>query len=217
MADAPPSTGIKRRILAALQPTGFSGPYWLLRFSPLRTDGWLRSVRTNRSVDANGRPMPWITYPAIDFLSPRLNRTLSAFEWGSGGSTQWLAERVRIVDSCEHDPAWFERVRAGLPANCTLVHRPLEDGNRYAEAIGETGHAYDLVVIDGRQRVECSTACLTRLSPGGVVVWDNTDREEYAAGLRALAGQGFHRVDFWGLAPMLVYTVLFRPGNCLGI
>ena len=31
--------------------------------------GWLRSWWHGRPLDASGEPIPWITYPAIEFLS----------------------------------------------------------------------------------------------------------------------------------------------------
>lgn len=209
------------RILEAFRPTGLTGAYWLVRFSPMRADGWLRSVRRRACVDAHGQPIPWFTYPAIDFLAARLRPKLSVFEWGSGASTRWFAQRTGRVDSCEHDPVWYEQTRNGLPPGATIRLLPLGADERYQHAIREAGLAYDLVVIDGRRRVACARACLPCLAPGGVVVWDNTDRPAYAAGLAHLQQAGFHRVDFWGMAPMLVEksctSVLFRPGNCLGI
>jgi hypothetical protein len=212
---------LRDRILEALRPTGLTGIYWLARFSPLRQDGWLRSIRQSDSIDASGAPVPWITYPAIDFLASRLRRGQTVFEWGSGASTRWFAGRTGHVDSCEHDATWYERVKAGLPTGASIRLRLLADGERYTQAIRETDMAYDIVLIDGRRRSACAQACLASLAPGGVVVWDNTDRAEYTQGLELLRDAGFHRVDFWGMAPMLVEksctSVLFRQDNCLGV
>jgi hypothetical protein len=62
---------------------------------------------------------------------------------------------------------------------------------------------------------------MAALSPGGVVVFDNTDRQYYEPGLRALAEKGFRRVEFSGLAPMIDYksetSVFYRSHNCLGL
>lgn len=37
--------------------------------------------------------VPWINYPAMDFLAGLLGRDDIVFEWGMGGSTIWFAER----------------------------------------------------------------------------------------------------------------------------
>jgi hypothetical protein len=62
---------------------------------------------------------------------------------------------------------------------------------------------------------------MAALRPGGVIVYDNTDRSEYAEGLRALAEAGFRQVEFVGLAPMVDFksetSIFFRIENCLGI
>src|SRR5437762_2857857 len=106
-----------RRVLEAL---GLYVHYSLATRGPLKDDGWLRSFREERCVDAEGRPLPWLTYPAIEFLAARVRPEMRVFEYGSGQSTLWWAARVRQVISCEHDPAWAERLRDQLPANVTL-------------------------------------------------------------------------------------------------
>ena len=44
-----------------------------------------------------------------------------------------------------------------------------------------------------------------QVAPGGLVVFDNADRPEYAAGYEALQRAGFVRLDFWGLGPINPY------------
>jgi hypothetical protein len=80
---------------------------------------------------------------------------------------------------------------------------------------------FDIVVIDGRDRVNCAIQSVVALSPQGVFVWDNTDRPEYAPGLLALQAQGFLRIELVGLSPGATVktetSILYRPGNCLGL
>lgn len=42
------------------------------------------------------------------------------------------------------------------------------------------------------------------VTPGGFVLFDNSDRWQYNAGYRALAAQGFHRLDYYGPGPVNV-------------
>ncbi len=61
--------------------------------------GWLRALRDGRPIDANGQPLPWLTYPCIDFLRSLDLRDKSVFEWGCGHSTLFFAERANRVVS----------------------------------------------------------------------------------------------------------------------
>ena len=57
-----------------------------------------------RAVDKKGDPIPWYTYPAIDFLLLRDYRDKNILEFGSGQSTLWWAARAKFVLSLEEDP-----------------------------------------------------------------------------------------------------------------
>ena len=207
-----------RRVLEAV---GLYPGWTVLRRGPLKDDGWNRSLAAGVPVDAGGRPLPWINYPAIDFLARRVRSDMSVFEYGCGHSTLWWAERVREVVACDHDLAWIERIRPRTPPNVTLRHVALEYGGDYCRVVAERPGRFDVVVIDGRDRVNCARHALTGLAPGGVIVWDNTDREEYRPGFEALAAAGFRRVEFMGLAPTLneklETSVFYRDGNVFGL
>jgi hypothetical protein len=213
-----PFKAAARRVLQAL---GLYVFYSLGTSGPLRDDGWLRSYREGVPVDAEGRPLPWITYPAIEFLAPRLRGDLRVFEYGCGHSTLWWAARVREVVACEHDEAWAARIRTRAPANVTLLHVPLEYGGEYSRVVARQGRRFDIVVVDGRDRVHCAESAPQGLTEGGVILWDNTDREEYREGLAFLEAAGFRRIPFVGLAPGINLktetSVFYRDRNCLGL
>lgn len=186
----------------------------------LRQQGWFDSVRRGGAVDAEGAPTPWFTYPALHFLAERVHPSWHVFEYGAGHSTLWWAARVSAVVSVENDHGWYERMRRRAPMNVELMRLPVEDGS-YAAAIDAWPARFDVVVIDGRDRVACARHTLEALTPDGVVVWDNADRAEYAEGYRVLTDAGFRRLDFWGLGPVngdaWCTAVFYRPRNCLGL
>ena len=186
----------------------------------LAAAGWPRSARLGEPVDARGMPIPWMTYPAVAFLEPRLKSSFRVFEYGSGNSTFWWAARVARVDSCEHDSAWIARLQQRLPGNVRLRHVPLENG-QYGTAVIEARGPFDLVVIDGRDRVNCAQNSVSVLGTHGVIVWDDTYRQEYEPGYESLRQAGFRRLDFHGLAPIMPNTsctsIFYRDENCLGI
>ena len=71
---------------------------------------------------------PWLTSEAIAFLERWLEPDAVGFEWGSGRSTVWFAQRVRQLISIEHDPHWYEEVtrrldEKGLEAKSVLPPR----------------------------------------------------------------------------------------------
>lgn len=194
--------------------------YELRRKGWLRDVGWFESFRTGAPVDAGGRPVPWLTYPAIAFLEGRVHPHFKVFEFGAGNSTMWWSERVTEVVSCEHDPEWYEQIRSRSPKNSRIELRSLKDGS-YVSFIDEFPARFDVVVIDGRERNECARRCLPALNASGVILWDNTDRARYAEGLAFLAEMGFRRIDFPGLTPGSIEnaqtSILYRSDNCLGI
>lgn len=53
---------------------------------------------------------PWLVFTSIKFLRNYLQKDMIVFEYGSGGSTEFLRKRVRLVISIEHDKEWYEKV-----------------------------------------------------------------------------------------------------------
>jgi hypothetical protein len=187
----------------------------------LQATGWIESHRARSSIDRDGAPIPWYRYSAIEFLAERVQSDHAVFEFGGGNSTLWGAVRSKSVITVEHEPEWAARVRAGAPDNVTLHDVPLEADGEYCRTPGRTGASFDVVVIDGRDRVNCARHCLEALADGGVVVWDDSQRRRYRPGLELLAEHGFRRLRFTGLSPIAANdgetSVLYRPANCLGI
>lgn len=187
----------------------------------VRESGWFRTFREKRSVDEAGNPIPWFTYPAIEFISRRVRPDMKVFEYGSGASTLWWAQRVDAVVACEHDELWYRRVAELVPDNVRLRHIPLAYDGGYCRAVAEYRGEFDVVALDGRDRVNCAIHALEALKPDGVIIWDNSDRPEYQPGYDLLFSKGFRRIEFAGLAPIdTVHTetsIFYRPDNCLGI
>lgn len=58
--------------------------------------------------------VPWITFSAIKFLEQTLTKEMVVYEFGSGGSTLFLAKKVKQVYSVEHDPKWLQTVSVAI-------------------------------------------------------------------------------------------------------
>lgn len=212
---------LRKMASKALQIMGLHSLYRLKNEGSLVSTGWLRSMKERAPVDFEGNPVPWITYPAISFLQNRIRPDMSVFEYGSGNSTLWWASKVTKVVACEHDPAWFERVKAVIPSNVELSFVDLEYDGEYCRKITEFKDTFDIVIIDGRDRERCAKNCLPALKGSGVIVWDNTDREAYARGQAFLRSKGYRQIDFDGMTPLVTFTsrtsIFYRDSNCLGI
>jgi predicted O-methyltransferase YrrM len=57
---------------------------------------------------------PWMCFPAVERLDTVLTAGSKVFEYGSGGSTIYFAQRAAEVVSVEHDRSWHRRVQAEL-------------------------------------------------------------------------------------------------------
>jgi hypothetical protein len=210
-----------RQLATKMRLASFGGLIQLYHESALRDLGWFRSFSERRPTDREGRPLPFMSYGAIDFLNRTVRSEFNVFEFGSGYSTLWWASRARRVVSCEHDQAWYQQMSELVPNNVKLLYREHDDSGSYAQSIVDEGEFFDVVVIDGRERLACADASLPFLSVGGVLVWDDTDRERYKSGILSLRESGFRQIDFVGIGPMLTAmkctSIFYRSANLLGI
>jgi predicted O-methyltransferase YrrM len=178
---------------------------------------------------------PWLPYMVTTFLDGYLQPDMQAFEWGSGDSTSWLAERVKRLVSVEHNPEWYARlpdldnvekllvepepelVREDIADPLAYYSRSLGDVNlkQYATAI-RLYELFDLVLVDGRARPSCLLHAHPHVKPGGVLVLDNSDRPYYLEHTVHLF-ESWDRMDVLGHGPKLSYqwkaTAWRRPNE----
>ena len=159
-----------------------------------------RSVTEKASVDADGNPVPWITYPAIMFFEQLDLRSWRIFEYGSGNSTLYWASRVQEIASVESSRDYYESLLPTLPPNASLSFAA---GKEYAQS-SRAGAPYDMIVIDGRWRFDSSTEALKNISKDGVIVLDNSER--FPIVCKNITDAGFIQVDFSGYGPINWFT-----------
>jgi len=79
---------------------------------------WVISLKRDQSPLKDNRP--WITFKSLEwletFLSSNCKKTI-IFEYGSGGSTIFLARRIKKLISVEHDKKWYRLVSKALMEN----------------------------------------------------------------------------------------------------
>ncbi|MHA7969600.1 class I SAM-dependent methyltransferase [Rhizobium sp. CAU 1783] len=169
--------------------------------------------------------LPWISWPAIDFLKTFLTRDMSVFEYGSGGSTVFFSRRARDVTAVEHQPEWHAFfARNANPANavvrlrCVNIGRPENaELDRYVEALDRR---YDVILVDGLDdvagaagaplRPRCFAHAARHVRSGGVVILDDAWRYDHLVldqgaalkGRQSFVGPGPGR---WGITRTDVY------------
>ncbi|MGN0395729.1 MAG: hypothetical protein ACI4EF_10215 [Coprococcus sp.] len=173
-------------------------------------------------LDENNEVNPWLSKPFIDFIRPRLNKNMSVFEWGCGNSTLFWSHNVERVTAIEYNPKWIDKMKNVIGSNAEIRYYPLEYDGSYCRAINETNKQYDIVLIDGRDRVRCARNCVKNLKREGVIIWDNSQREYYQEGFIFLKEQGFKSLNFSGLFHGVPFreeetTLFYRPDNILEI
>lgn len=197
--------------------------YVMLRRRFLKDSGWVASMKASLPVDAEGEPIAWYTYAALQFLEPRIRPDMDVFEYGAGHSTLWWAKRAGSVSAVESEQKWVELLLPRLPDNARVDFCPLDFDGHYSRHAATLGVSFDIIVIDGLDRNNCAVRGLPVLKENGVIVWDNSDWSDYfQEGFHFLQAKGFSRLDFGGLGPLNGYgwttSVFYRKGNnCLGL
>lgn len=187
----------------------------------LKEIGWINSFKCHMPIDIDSNPLPWVTYGFMDFISDRLNTTMDIFEFGSGNSTLWYASKVNTVTSVEHDNIWFEKIKEIMPRNVNINYEKLLYNGEYSRFTNALDRKFDIVIVDGRDRVNCIKNAINTIKENGVIVLDDSERQQYKKGIDFLLNKDFKKIDFWGISPGLFYrkntTVFYKNNNCLGI
>ncbi|TDK51426.1 class I SAM-dependent methyltransferase [Algoriphagus formosus] len=158
------------------------------------------------------RQLPWINHFACERLRELIKPGMNILEFGLGGSTLFFRNLGASVYSIEHDDEWFQTVKKELENDKMVslhLYKPeidqpeIEDKYRSVHGLFSEGmswkayahaadnlpnEAFDLILIDGRARPECLRNSISKLKPGGMLVFDNSERESYQQAMDDLMG-----------------------------
>jgi len=187
----------------------------------LKDIGWFSAFDSLSPVDQHGNPIPWVTYSFIDFIKARIKKEHAVFEFGSGNSTYFYARYAGKVISVEHDESWFKKIIAAKPENSEMIFCELKPDGDYCRMPLQLKQQFDLVIIDGRDRVNCCKQAINALTPTGIIVLDDSERDFYNEASMFLKQNGFKQLSFSGISPGLFYnkatSVFYKANNCLDI
>lgn len=192
--------------------------------SYLSQAGWHASIKAGKAITPTGAPLPWYTYPTIDFLRPHLQqngKNWTVFEYGSGQSTHYWAEHCKHVHALEHDANWRAHLTPTLPANVNLLSADARDKQAYAETISTPNQKFDIIIIDAKNRNTCAKIVPNHLTPDGIIIWDDSERVSNKQGLKFLLKNDFKALHFIGLGPLHAQpsrtTIFYRAKNIFNI
>lgn len=164
--------------------------------------GQSKSIKLKMSVDAAGSPIPWYTYPAIEYLSQLDMTEKNIFEFGSGNSSIFWASRAKKIVTIEDNKEWFDICDRRRPENLDLIL--LIDKTEYISYITKLNRLFDVIIIDGKHRAECAANAWNFLKDDGMIILDNADW--YPKTAEFLRRLDLIEIDFSGFGPINNYT-----------
>ena len=164
--------------------------------------GQYRTMKLWDCVDSNDDPIPWYSYPAIEYIKQLDLSDKSIFEYGSGNSTMFWASRCKKLVSVEDNREWFDKIKAKIPA--TVEYNLFEQKEDYIESIRKFSNEFDVIIIDGSHRYDCAVEALKKLRNDGFIILDNSDWKELTSKL--LRDADLIEVDMSGFGPINGYT-----------
>ena len=191
----------RRKIAAYVKTVGAGRALWVLDTVEGK-HGHALSFTEQKSVNKNSEPIPWYSYPSIEYLSNLDFRQKTIFEYGSGNSSAFWAQRCRQIVSVEDNEEWYKIVSAKLAPNQTLLL--VQEREAYVAAVSQSEGRSDVIIVDGSHRFACAEAAAKALPPGGMIILDNSDWHPKTAAL--LRGSGLIQVDFTGFNPINYYV-----------
>jgi hypothetical protein len=181
--------------------------------------GYFLSCFKVAAVDKTGAPIPWYTYPCIEFLKHRDYKNKTVLEFGAGQSTLWWSKKSHKVFSLEGDSAWYEKIKKEMPENADLHLVSMESRESNEKEVEEClkQHAdsfYDIIIIDGLYRESMISIAVKHLKEDGILICDNAEGYGF---YDTLKHSDLQRVDFFGNSPGLVLphctSIYFRPSS----
>lgn len=174
---------------------------------------WIRKIITSLFYFRGYRILypekPMYAPKAVRFIEDKLNDIHRVFEFGSGISSIWYAERIEEYTVVEHDQSWYNQVTSMLndkkltnvkvlftptdesganfnwekewPYYSILKHAP--DNPEYRHYISQIDQFpdkyFDCIIIDGRERLGCLVHSMSKLAEDGMIIFDDSAMDKF--------------------------------------
>jgi 16S rRNA G966 N2-methylase RsmD len=171
----------------------------------------MNSIYTHLLVNENNEPIPWFTYPSIQYLDQLDLSEKTIFEWGSGNSSLYFSRLCKNIISVENNFEWFNHVNNNKKNNQEVFYTKNKD--EYISHIHKF-QKFDIIVIDGDYRHDCSLESIKCLKDNGLIIFDNSNW--YVESCDFLRNNNLIQVDMHGMGPINDYgwttTLFFKRG-----
>lgn len=167
--------------------------------------GW-KDVQFDRLQISGPKRIPWFVYGATDYLEHTTRTEAKILELGGGASTIFWVERGNTVITIETSFDWSEKIKTFLPHQSSseiFVTKEITPDSLDSLKLGR----FDVIINDfDGDRSAVADWMISHLNPGGVVVWDNSDRVSAEEGLKCLRKAGMGWIAFFGIGPINSYA-----------
>lgn len=140
---------------------------------------------------------PYLTKNDEKLFYKYIDRAISYFEYGSGGSTYQVSLRknIKSIFSVESDPTWYDKMKKETEnnSNVKMIFVDIKscpnnwgspgegsspgDWKKYSDCILKLpisiSSKIDLILIDGRFRVACALKCFTVMNKNCLIIFDD--------------------------------------------
>jgi predicted O-methyltransferase YrrM len=160
---------------------------------------WLRTWFRHGSAFELG--LPWLSWPAVDFLNQQLRPGMRVLEFGGGGSTEFFLSRGCDVVTVERSMEWVDKLRkrvdrTGAASRWRLVCVPESAApSDYSDSL-RMG-PWNVILIDAAYRLQCLEAARDYLDHDGMILFDNADLDCYSTAPSLM--ESLSRLEFAGL------------------
>ena len=164
--------------------------------------GQFNTIKTGTCFDKNYEPIPWYTYPAIEYFKRLDFEDKTIFEYGCGNSSLFWANRVKRIISVESDKEWYHKILKEKSRNQEIILA--KDKDEYIKSINKFGLMFDVIIVDGLYRYDCVLTSIDYLKRDGMIILDNSDW--FPKSSECLRQKNLIQIDFSGFGPVNNYT-----------
>ncbi|MDD5358386.1 MAG: hypothetical protein PHX80_04515 [Candidatus Nanoarchaeia archaeon] len=159
------------------------------------------------------RSEPWLTESANAFLDYyfKTKTNVKVLEYGSGASTLWFLKQKNtiLLHSYEFDTKWYDVVfdniiitdigEVDLTYYLCSSTGEIVNYHRICPDYTKSNDKYCVILVDGGDRIQCVQKSIDKLESGGILIFDNSEREEYLPGVELL--KDWPKIETYQLVP----------------
>lgn len=189
------------------------------------------SLISGLSCDENNDYIPWFSLNAVQFIKNNFNKNWKILEYGSGASTLFfLKNNVSHLISIESNQFWYDFLANKIATIYSskqksdhvfiMVNNAINDESyeKLAKNLSKNYGKFDVVIIDSLKRYKCAINSILAIKDDGIIILDDSERDNYNKIFSFLKERGFASIDFPGYAAggfRIKNTTIFTKNSVL--